>query len=30
MDEEHLTNAVRYITLNPVRARLVERVREWP
>ena len=26
MDEEHLANAVRYITLNPVHARLVERM----
>ena len=30
MDEAHLANAVRYITLNPVRARLVERMHEWP
>ena len=30
MDEEHLANAVRYVSLNPVRARLVERVQEWP
>ncbi len=30
MDEGHLANAVRYVTLNPVRARLVERVQDWP
>ncbi|MEO0378466.1 MAG: transposase, partial [Cyanobacteria bacterium P01_A01_bin.17] len=25
MDEEHLAHAVRYVSLNPVRARLVDR-----
>ena len=30
MDEAHLVNAVRYVTLNPVRARLVERAVDWP
>ncbi len=30
MDEEYLANAVRYVSLNPVRAKLVERVQEWP
>lgn len=30
MDEAHLVNAVRYVTLNPVRARLVERASDWP
>jgi putative transposase len=29
MDEAHLVNAVRYVTLNPVRARLVERAGDW-
>lgn len=29
MDEAHLAAAVRYIALNPVRARLVERARDW-
>ena len=29
MDEDHLLNAVRYVTLNPVRAKLVKRAREW-
>lgn len=29
MDEDHLINAVRYVTLNPVRARLVKRARDW-
>jgi len=29
-DEEHLANAIRYVSLNPVRARLVEQVQEWP
>jgi putative transposase len=29
MDEDHLAAAVRYISLNPVRARLVERARDW-
>ena len=30
MDEEHLMHAVRYISLNPVRAKLVERAKDWP
>lgn len=30
MDEIHLAHAVRYVTLNPVRARLVGRADEWP
>lgn len=29
MDESHLACAVRYVSLNPVRARLVERARDW-
>jgi len=29
MDEEHLAAAVRYVVLNPVRARLVERAVDW-
>src|SRR5687768_80900 len=29
MDEAHLANAVRYVSLNPVRARLVERAEDW-
>ncbi len=29
MDEAHLVNAVRYVSLNPVRARLVGRARDW-
>lgn len=29
MDEAHLANAIRYVTLNPVRARLVERAEQW-
>ncbi len=29
MDEEHLAHAVRYVSLNPVRARLVERPEHW-
>jgi putative transposase len=29
MDETHLINAVRYVTLNPVRAGLVGRARDW-
>jgi putative transposase len=29
MDEEHLAAAVRYVSLNPVRARLVERAQDW-
>jgi putative transposase len=30
MDEAHLLAAVRYVALNPVRARLVERAQDWP
>jgi putative transposase len=30
MDEPHLIAAVRYVSLNPVRARLVARAEEWP
>jgi putative transposase len=30
MDENHLAAAVRYVSLNPVRARLVERAEDWP
>jgi putative transposase len=30
MDEEHLISAVRYVSLNPVRAGLVERAQDWP
>ena len=29
MDEAHLAAAVRYVALNPVRARLVERAQDW-
>ncbi len=29
MDEAHLLNAVRYVTLNPVRARLARRAGDW-
>ena len=29
MDEGHLYEAVRYVSLNPVRARLVERAQGW-
>jgi putative transposase len=29
MDEQHLAAAARYVALNPVRARLVERAEEW-
>lgn len=29
MDEAHLAAAVRYVSLNPVRARLVERAQDW-
>ena len=29
MDEEHLAAAVRYVSLNPVRARLVARAQDW-
>jgi putative transposase len=30
MDEGHLIAAVRYVSLNPVRARLVARAQDWP
>ena len=30
MDEEHLAAALRYVALNPVRARLVGRAQDWP
>jgi putative transposase len=30
MDEEHLAHAIRYVSLNPVRAGLVERAQDWP
>ncbi len=30
MDEAHLMAAARYVELNPVRARLVERAEDWP
>jgi len=30
MDEEHLANAVRYVSLNPVRAKLVDKASGWP
>jgi putative transposase len=30
MDEQHLIAAVRYVSVNPVRARLVARAEEWP
>jgi putative transposase len=30
MDEDHLIAAVRYVSLNPVRARLVARAEQWP
>ena len=30
MDEDHLIAAVRYVSLNPVRARLVARAEDWP
>ncbi|HEB79363.1 MAG TPA: transposase [Rhodospirillales bacterium] len=29
MDEEHLAHGVRYVSLNPVRAKLVKRARDW-
>jgi hypothetical protein len=29
MDEDHLMTAARYVALNPVRARLVERPEDW-
>ncbi|MCO5163196.1 MAG: transposase [Mesorhizobium sp.] len=30
MDEDHLEGAVRYVSLNPVRAGLVKRAEDWP
>jgi putative transposase len=30
MDEDYLAAALRYVALNPVRARLVDRARDWP
>jgi len=30
MDEPHLFAAIRYVSLNPVRARLVDRPQDWP
>jgi len=30
MDEAHLMAAARYVAMNPVRARLVERAEDWP
>ncbi len=30
MDETHLFHAMRYVSLNPVRARLVDRAEDWP
>ena len=30
MDERHLFAAIRYVSLNPVRAKLVARADEWP
>jgi putative transposase len=30
MDEAHFVTALRYVALNPVRARLVERAEDWP
>ena len=30
MDERHWLTAARYVTLNPVRAKLVERAEQWP
>jgi len=30
MDEDHLIAAIRYVSLNPVRARLVARAEDWP
>ena len=30
MDEAHLYTAMRYVELNPVRARLVDAVEDWP
>lgn len=30
MDEAHFVTALRYVALNPVRARLVSRAEDWP
>lgn len=30
MDEDHLVEAIRYVTLNPVRAGLAQRAQDWP
>src|SRR5256885_1988213 len=30
MDEDHLANAIRYVSLNPVRAKLVKAAEDWP
>jgi putative transposase len=30
LDDEHFVRAVRYVSLNPVRARLVDAVEQWP
>jgi putative transposase len=30
MDERHLGAAIRYVALNPVRAKLVDRAEDWP
>lgn len=30
MDEDHLESAVQYVSLNPVRARLVKQAEDWP
>jgi putative transposase len=30
LDEDHLMAAVRYVSLNPVRAKLAARARDWP
>ncbi|MDQ0392657.1 transposase [Labrys monachus] len=30
MDEDHFAHALRYVSLNPVRARLVAKAEEWP
>lgn len=30
MDDDHLVHAVRYVSLNPVRAGLVKRAVDWP
>ena len=30
MDEKHLVRAVRYVSLNPMRAKVVKRAEDWP